>query len=195
MCLMNKTLAKRSQEINKMAMTKPGCPNKCKGGNNITIPYPFGIGPDCARDNTFVITCNKSFHPPRPFISGIDLQVLSISIDDAWVRVDNPLESANPNLSSNSSEFSKTYSTNVLDWAIDGNCYRDLSLDEKGAINSSNSCSQHSECKHYLSDTLFYCICLSGYEGNPYLLDGCQVHKKMLMNVLDQKAVIVQENV
>ncbi|KAM7481434.1 hypothetical protein LguiB_006017 [Lonicera macranthoides] len=174
LCLMNKTLAKRSLDVNKMAMTKPGCPSRCKGGSNITIPYPFGIGRNCALDETFVITCNKSFHPPRPFISGIDLQVLSISIVDAWVRVDNPLESANPNLSSNSSEFSKTYSTNVLDWAIDGNCSRSLSLGENGAINSSHSCGQNSECKHYLSDTRFYCNCLSGYEGNPYLPNGCQ---------------------
>ncbi|KAM7481439.1 hypothetical protein LguiB_006022 [Lonicera macranthoides] len=157
-----------------MAMTKPGCPSRCKGGSNITIPYPFGIGRNCALDETFVITCNKSFHPPRPFISGIDLQVLSISIVDAWVRVDNPLESANPNLSSNSSEFSKTYSTNVLDWAIDGNCSRSLLLGENGAINSSHSCGENSECKHYLSDTRFYCNCLSGYEGNPYLPNGCQ---------------------
>ncbi|KAM7478080.1 hypothetical protein LguiA_026293 [Lonicera macranthoides] len=78
-------------------------------------------------------------------------RVLSISIVDAWVRADNPLESANPNLSSNSSEFSKAYGTNVLDWAIDGNCSRGLLLGENGAINSSHSCGQNSECEHYLS--------------------------------------------
>ncbi|KAM7481431.1 hypothetical protein LguiB_006014 [Lonicera macranthoides] len=171
-----KALAQQPSQIynNETAMTKPDCPFRCSGDSNVTIPYPFGIGRNCARDETFIITCDTSFHPPRPFISGINLQVLSISIDDAWVRVDNPLESTNPNLSSSSSEFSKTYSTNVLDWAIDGNCSRGLLLGENGAINSSHSCGQHSECKHYLSDTRFYCICLSGYEGNPYLPDGCQ---------------------
>ncbi|KAM7478082.1 hypothetical protein LguiA_026295 [Lonicera macranthoides] len=171
-----KALAQQPSQIynNETAMTKPDCPFRCSGDSNVTIPYPFGIGRNCARDETFIITCDTSFHPPRPFISGINLQVLSISIDDAWVRVDNPLESTNPNLSSSSSEFSKTYSTNVLDWAIDGNCSRGLLLGENGAINSSHSCGQHSECKHYLSDTRFYCTCLSGYEGNPYLPDGCQ---------------------
>lgn len=75
LCLMNKTLAERSQDTNKTAMTKPGCPYSCEGAENITIPYPFGIGLDCAREKTFNITCDKSFRPPRPFISDTDLQV------------------------------------------------------------------------------------------------------------------------
>lgn len=99
--------------------------------------------------------------------------MLSISIDDAWVRVSDPqFQSINQNLSS---RFSDIYSTNVLDWSIDGNCSRNLLLDKNGEINSSDSCSPHSECKIYLSDTRFYCTCLTGYEGNPYLLpEGCQ---------------------
>ncbi|KAM7481451.1 hypothetical protein LguiB_006034 [Lonicera macranthoides] len=92
MCAMNyKALAKQfsAQQIsdiysnqkalseiytNKTAMTKPGCPFRCSGGNNVTIPYPFGIGAECALDETFVITCNTSFYPPTPYIKSIGTQ-------------------------------------------------------------------------------------------------------------------------
>ncbi|KAM7481452.1 hypothetical protein LguiB_006035 [Lonicera macranthoides] len=128
LCLMNyKAFAQRSQYINETAMTKPGCPYRCSGGNNVTIPYPFGIGAKCALDETFVLTCNASFHPPRPYISGIGLQVLEISVEDAWVKVEKPLlTSINWNLSSNSSKFSETYGDNMLDWTISGNCSQQI---------------------------------------------------------------------
>ncbi|KAM7481446.1 hypothetical protein LguiB_006029 [Lonicera macranthoides] len=172
--LMNyKALAQQPSKIynNETAMTKPNCPFRCSGDSNITIPYPFGIGRDCARHDTFIITCDTSFHPPRPFISGINLQVLSISLDSARVRVEKPLiTSINQNFSSNSSDFSKTYNSNALDWTISGNC----SLDEYGSVYTSDSCSLNSQCILYESDTQFYCTCQSGYEGNPYFPNGCE---------------------
>ncbi|CAO2837541.1 unnamed protein product [Amaranthus hypochondriacus] len=44
--------------------TKPGCPRKC---GNLTIPYPFGIGFECAINYYFTLTCNTSYDPPRAF--------------------------------------------------------------------------------------------------------------------------------
>ncbi|KAM7478078.1 hypothetical protein LguiA_026291 [Lonicera macranthoides] len=83
MCVMNyKAFAQQFSEIytnqkerseiytNKTAMTKPGCPFRCSSGNNVTIPYPFGIGGECALDENFV---------------------LSISVKDKMVRVEKPL--------------------------------------------------------------------------------------------------------
>ncbi|KAM7478091.1 hypothetical protein LguiA_026304 [Lonicera macranthoides] len=155
--LMNyKALAQQPPKIynNETAMTKPDCPFRCSRDSNITIPYPFGIGRNCARDDTFIITCDTSFHPPRPFISCINLQVLSISLDDARVRVEKPLiSSINRSFSSNSSEFSKTYNSNALDWTISGNCSL---VDEYRSIYTSDSCSLNSQCILYGSDTQFY---------------------------------------
>ncbi|KAI3682777.1 hypothetical protein L1987_83015 [Smallanthus sonchifolius] len=54
------------------------------------IPYPFGITPNCSAHETYSITCNTSFNPPRPFITTNNLEVLEISLEGT-ARVNNPL--------------------------------------------------------------------------------------------------------
>ena len=50
------------------SISKPGCPQKC---GNLTIAYPFGIGPECSMSTNsapyFSIICNTSHNPPKAF--------------------------------------------------------------------------------------------------------------------------------
>ncbi|KAJ4846997.1 hypothetical protein Tsubulata_017719 [Turnera subulata] len=59
-------------------VAKPGCPDHQCG--NISIPYPFGIGPSCYQDKWFQIECNRTANPPRAFLSSIQAEVLEFQL-------------------------------------------------------------------------------------------------------------------
>ncbi|XP_042961565.1 wall-associated receptor kinase 2-like isoform X2 [Carya illinoinensis] len=65
----------------------PSCNRTC---GNVSIPYPFGTSKGCYLDPSFLIICNYSFQPPKPFL-GVDhnIDVLNISPDDGELRVSN----------------------------------------------------------------------------------------------------------
>ncbi|XP_035550999.1 putative wall-associated receptor kinase-like 11 [Juglans regia] len=77
------------------------CPQDC--GNNVSIPYPFGIGKDCYVGDWFEIVCrNDSYNDPGfpkvPFLKRFDLEVLKINIVAGTVRVSYPIFSSCTNV-------------------------------------------------------------------------------------------------
>ncbi|PIN05427.1 Serine/threonine protein kinase [Handroanthus impetiginosus] len=47
---------------------------------NVTIPYPFGIGPECSANSSFVVICSTTTIPPKPILSSINMEALSIFV-------------------------------------------------------------------------------------------------------------------
>ncbi|KAG2716016.1 hypothetical protein I3760_03G105000 [Carya illinoinensis] len=70
----------------------PSCPEEC--GNNVKIPYPFGIGAGCYISKWFEIVCNESDSTfngkPKPFLRMFKLEVLEILLPYGQVRVNYP---------------------------------------------------------------------------------------------------------
>ncbi|KAH9648178.1 Wall-associated receptor kinase 2 [Citrus sinensis] len=60
------------------AQAKPDCPNRC---GDVEISYPFGTRPGCFLNEEFLITCNDTFKPPKPFLTKSSIEVVNISID------------------------------------------------------------------------------------------------------------------
>ncbi|KAL9230545.1 hypothetical protein vseg_005883 [Gypsophila vaccaria] len=56
---------------------KPGCPRKC---GNLTVPYPFGIGPGCSHSPVYSLECDQSYNPPRAFIDKLNLTSTSFRV-------------------------------------------------------------------------------------------------------------------
>ncbi|KAK1437482.1 hypothetical protein QVD17_03273 [Tagetes erecta] len=69
-CLTITIIATAAATTNTNNIAKPGCQTKC---GNVTISYPFGIGPNCSINPWFDITCNTSFSPPKPFYGSREL--------------------------------------------------------------------------------------------------------------------------
>ncbi|KAG7982759.1 hypothetical protein I3843_04G070100 [Carya illinoinensis] len=73
------------------------CPEHC--GNNVSIPYPFGIGYGCYFGDWFEIVCRSSndFYDlgfPKPFLKSFDLEVLEVNITAGTVSVKYPIFSS-----------------------------------------------------------------------------------------------------
>ncbi|XP_037445215.1 wall-associated receptor kinase 1-like [Triticum dicoccoides] len=70
-------------------VVRPGCQDKC---GNITIPYPFGIGAGCYRDDGrggFQLECDDSLPVPWLAVTGYGVQItnLSIGTGEAWAYI------------------------------------------------------------------------------------------------------------
>ncbi|KAL9148830.1 hypothetical protein ABFS82_12G068900 [Erythranthe guttata] len=77
-----------------VTLSKDGCPSTC---GNVTIPYPFGIGPSCSADSRFTILCRNSTNLPHrlvPFLVNISMEALNISLYGT-VTVNNPVTPMN----------------------------------------------------------------------------------------------------
>ncbi|KAG5227798.1 wall-associated receptor kinase [Salix suchowensis] len=80
-------------EIASALLARPNCAETC---GNISIPFPFGIGTGCYMNSWFSVDCNKTTadSPSRAFLSSINMEVLEISLEDGWVRVNSPVISS-----------------------------------------------------------------------------------------------------
>ncbi|KAL4271854.1 hypothetical protein GQ457_13G021860 [Hibiscus cannabinus] len=56
----------------------PDCSDKC---GNLSIPYPFGMTPECYLNENFLITCNYSTSPPQPQLMQSDIVVTDITLE------------------------------------------------------------------------------------------------------------------
>ncbi|CAO2184610.1 unnamed protein product [Urochloa humidicola] len=155
---------------------------------NTSIPFPFGLEPVCSANKKFLLNCTSDI----PLIgepSPAQYQVLNISIDDGLLFVNKTYDAQY--MSSygyteqyliqdllENIDFSEQYG--IWKWAISN-----ITCDMEKTQTRYACISTNSECTNVTHGHDVYigyrCKCSDGYEGNPYIRDGCNDINECLM--------------
>ncbi|CAA2956294.1 Serine threonine kinase [Olea europaea subsp. europaea] len=59
-------------------IAKPNCTDRC---GDVSIPFPFGTGKGCYLSERFLVACNHTGDPPKPFLNNTNLDIANISLE------------------------------------------------------------------------------------------------------------------
>ena len=149
---------------------EPNCPTKC---GNISVPFPFGIGAGCSREAGFNLSCDSIDKTPALQFtnseSGIGGSLGQIELAEGTLKLSPQYFLA----TSKQSFISSGWQTLEYQWVIQHKTCMEAQRDKATyACRSINStCIQAA-----VLDNLnfgYRCQCQKGYEGNPYISNGC----------------------
>lgn len=139
---------------------------------NVSVPFPFGTELGCFARIHLYLTCNPG--PTPPILQMTEHSVVTdISIDEGVLRIQK-LSDPGDFLEDRDTTLYYSRESGTVKWAVDNQTCKEAMLNK----NEYRCFSAHSDCVDVTDDRTsrhvgYRCKCSSGFEGNPYLEDGC----------------------
>ncbi|KAJ1271926.1 hypothetical protein BS78_06G163500 [Paspalum vaginatum] len=149
---------------------KANCPTRC---GNVSIPFPFGMQLGCFARIHLYLACSPG--PISPILQMTEhLVVTDISLDQGILRIQKLSGSGDFLDGRDSTLYALSGESSLVEWAVDNSTCGEAMANKYGYM----CVSSHSECIDVMDDRTsrhlgYRCRCSSGFEGNPYIEDGC----------------------
>ncbi|XP_064995471.1 wall-associated receptor kinase 1-like [Musa acuminata AAA Group] len=171
------------QEISPTFAPDKGCQTKCGG---ISVSFPFGLKERCYRSQAFALTCNETSKPPTLFFHRYYI-VHNISLEEGQL-VASALNTT-PTISYFGSyiyyysyffsyetgPFARLEQQSIFSWVIEIQHCEEArqNKDTFACVDKNSVCEDITKTSN--EDSWGYrCNCAKGYQGNPYIADGCK---------------------
>ncbi|URD90824.1 OsWAK receptor-like protein kinase [Musa troglodytarum] len=177
----NPYLANGCTDTSSILVPRKDCPTECGGVN---ISFPFGLEEHCYRSQAFALTCNKTSNPPTLIFQGYYI-VHSISLKHGQLLASAPNRTTTSYYYSYyfydnyyldvTGPFTQLEQLSTFSWVIESqNCEEARQNGTTFACVDKNSlCVNITKISN--EDIWGYrCNCPEGYQGNPYIANGCK---------------------
>ncbi|WVZ95384.1 hypothetical protein U9M48_041153 [Paspalum notatum var. saurae] len=156
---------------------KENCSQKC---GNITVPFPFGLEEGCSARKFFQLNCSDPAHSVLQYNDLLHVTYINVSEGIVGIKFDSSLEESLFNVlqtmmitPNEPALFVDPLESASVQWAV-----ANLTCQLARQNASGYACvSHHSNCTSVVSSSEGYvgyrCKCSPGFEGNPYVQDGC----------------------